>query len=254
MSPEERRGAILDLARQKRELTVEEIADQFHVSRETARRDLAYLDDRGLLRRVHGGAMQPKTASESAFRSRLSENADAKRRIANAAARLFEEHDTVMIDSGSTTEALAVALAGANRLTVITNSVRIATLLWGGGANHRIHVLGGEFHGESGQMVGSLCIEQIAGFRADHAVLGVGAIDTMGNLMNFDVEEALIARAMIKYSRRVTVLADHSKFGRVALVKTCTLDDVARVVTDMPLTETIGRMMALNGVEVIIAS
>lgn len=253
MIPEQRRAAILELARQKNELTVDEIAGRFGVSRETIRRDLAHLDERGLLRRVHGGALQLKTAAEAAFHERLNENAEAKTRIGRAAAGLFEENDTIMIDTGSTTEAFALELASMSRLTIITNSVRIASRFWAEGTQRRVYVLGGEFRGETGQMLGSLCLEQIAGFRADHAVLGTGAISASGDLMDFDVEEALVARAMVKHARQVTILADHSKFDRVALVRTCTLDDVAHIVTDAPPPAAIAHIMALKGVQLIVA-
>src|ERR1700733_10693616 len=111
MIPEQRRGAILELARQQSELKVEDIASRFGVSRETVRRDLAQLDARGLLRRVHGGAQKPQTAAEAPFRERLIENADAKERIARTTARLFQDDDTLMIDTGSTTQGLACELA-----------------------------------------------------------------------------------------------------------------------------------------------
>lgn len=125
MIPEQRREAILEMARQNSELKVESIASQFGVSRETVRRDLAQLDARGLLRRVHGGAQPPQTGAEAPFHKRLIDNADAKERIGQAAARLFRDGDTLMIDTGSTTQALAAELAD-RQLMIITNSVEVA--------------------------------------------------------------------------------------------------------------------------------
>ena len=113
VNPENRREVILELVRQNKELRVDEIAERFGVSRETIRRDLAQLDARQLLRRVHGGAERPRIGIEANFRQRLTENRDAKARIASAAAALFDENDTLMIDTGSTTEALRQLLVHA---------------------------------------------------------------------------------------------------------------------------------------------
>jgi DeoR/GlpR family transcriptional regulator of sugar metabolism len=169
MVPERRRGAILELARQNSELKVEDIASRFGVSRETVRRDLAQLDARGLLRRVHGGAQKPQTAAEAPFDKRLIENADAKERIARTAARLFQDGDTLMIDTGSTTQALAQELAR-RRLMIITNSVGVARSLYQPGSLARIHLVGGEYRGETGEMLGSVALDQIQRYRADHGL------------------------------------------------------------------------------------
>ena len=81
-------------------------------------------------------------------------------------------------------------------------------------------------------MLGSVALDQIRRYRADWAILTVGAIDPAGGFMDFDVEEAMVARAMIQQCARVTVVADHSKFGRVAMAQVCALEEVARLVTD----------------------
>lgn len=252
MIPAQRRGAILELARQQSELKVEDIASRFGVSRETVRRDLAQLDAQGLLRRVHGGAQKPQTAAEAPFRERLIENADAKERIARTTARLFQDDDTLMIDTGSTTQALARELAR-RRLMIITNSVGVAQNLYGSGSIARVHLVGGEYRGETGEVLGSVALDQIRQYRADHAILTVGAIDAAGGFMDFDVEEAMVARAMIRQSEQVTVIADHSKFGRVAMAQVCPLDGVARVVTDRPPNPIMAEALRSAGVEVHVA-
>jgi DeoR/GlpR family transcriptional regulator of sugar metabolism len=252
MIPEQRRGAILELARQNSELKVEDIASRFGVSRETVRRDLAQLDARGLLRRVHGGAHQPQTAAEAPFHKRLIDNADAKERIARTAARLFKDDDTLMIDTGSTTQALAAELAH-RRLMIITNSVGVAQNLYRPGALARVHLVGGEYRGETGEMLGSVALDQIRRFRADQAILTVGAIDAVGGFMDFDVEEAMVARAMIQQSEQVTFIADHSKFGRVAMAQVCALGQAARLVTDRAPDSAMDAALRAAGVEIHIA-
>lgn len=251
--PERRRDAILELARDSNELKVDEIAERFGVSRETIRRDLAQLDARGLLRRVHGGALKPQTATEAPFRERLIDNAEAKQRIARTAARLFEDNDTLMIDTGSTTEAFASELAGAGQFTVITNSTEVAGRLHRGGSVSRVYLIGGEYRGETGEVLGSVVLDQISRYRADHAVLTVGAIDAADGFMDYDVEEAMVARAMIRQAQRVTVIADHSKFGRIAMAKVCDLASITRLVTDLPPPVPLQDAIRASGIELIVA-
>jgi DeoR family transcriptional regulator, glycerol-3-phosphate regulon repressor len=242
------------MSRRGANLAVEEIADRFGVSRETVRRDLARLDDAGLLRRVHGGAVVPHLSNEPPFHERLKLNMEAKRRIGLAAAALFEPGDSVMIDTGSTTEQFALALATKTDITVITNSNRIAMAISAGHGRNRIFVLGGAFHGDSGQILGSLCIEQLANFSVDHAVLGVGALSADGCLMDYDVDEASLARAMIARAQTVTILADHSKLDRRALVTICQLGAVTRLVTDVAPYGPIAEMLAASRVPAIVAA
>src|SRR5690349_225434 len=166
MGPEERRGAILDLIRLSQVVKVDEIAARLEVSRETIRRDLALLDGQGLLRRVHGGAQRPKTAQEAPFRERIAENTGAKERIARAAAALFDAGDTLFIDTGSTTEFFAAALGRAKAYRVITNSIGVAARMHEGGGGSQTYLLGGQYRGEAGQMLGPIALEQVAKFRA----------------------------------------------------------------------------------------
>jgi len=248
-----RREAIVELARQGNPLSVEEIARQFNVSRETVRRDLGRLQSQGLLRRVHGGAMPAQTGWEAAFRQRMVDNASAKRRIAALAATLFRENDTLMIDTGTTTLVLAGELALALKVSVITNSFAIARQLGTGSAQHRVYVVGGEYRAETEQTLGSACLEQIASYRADHAVLSCGALGPDGAIMDFDLEDAMVARAMINQAESATLIVDHSKLDRVAMAKVCDLELIDRLITDAPPPPHLAEIMAAAGVDVLVA-
>lgn len=252
MGPQLRRQEILMLANTHASVSVDEVARRFGVSRETARRDLARLDAEGRLRRVHGGAL--KTAVEPALGQRMTENAPAKQAIARAAAALFEAGDTLMVDAGSTTAFFASALAEAPRLTLMTNSVEVAARAGAAAVHHRIYLIGGEYHAEAGEAVGSVALEQIERFRADHAVITVGAIDALRGVMDYDVEEAMVARVMLRQARRLTVLADATKFARVALVQVCELAAVARLVTDRVPDAALAEAMRRAGVQIVVAS
>jgi len=254
MTPFQRREAILSMARTGESLRVDEIAERFEVSRETIRRDLSLLDSNGLLRRVHGGAQRPRAAEELPFRERMAEMAEEKQRIARAAAALFRSGDTLMIDTGSTTQAFAGALALSEKFTVITNSIGVALALDRGEGANKVYVIGGEYRRDAGAMLGSVAVDHIAQFRADHVVLTVGAVDATGGFMDFDVEEAMVARAMIGQAEQVTVLADHSKLGRMAMTRVSPLHEVSRLVTDQPPPDALALALKRHGVEIVIAT
>lgn len=231
-----RRSAIIEMIAQKKQITVEELALAFKSSRETIRRDLASLDAGGLIQKYHGGARlraAPSriTATEARFKTRLSENNEAKRAIANAAATLFRDGDALFIDTGSTTVIFAEALSRLQNLTVITNSTAIAALLAGAERRHRVYLIGGEFAPDASETVGALAIEQIRRFNAQHAVLTAGAIQPSG-ILDFDIKETDIARAMIEQSKTVTVLADHSKFGKAGVFQVADIASIDSIVTD----------------------
>lgn len=253
MKPRERRHAILELSHTGASLAVDEIAARFAISRETVRRDLARLDRDGLLRRVHGGATVPRSGTEPPFLERQQLHMEAKRRIGLAAAALFEPGDSLLIDTGSTTEQFANALATKTNLTVITNSSRIATAVSGIARTNEVYVLGGAFRADTGQILGSLCIEQLGLFTATHAVLGAGAISVEGRVMDYDTDEAQLARMMISRAKHVTILADSAKIGRSALMTVCEARAIHRLVTDQPPPKPLQEVLASAQVEIIVA-
>jgi DeoR family transcriptional regulator, glycerol-3-phosphate regulon repressor len=253
MVAEGRRQAILALAQQGGELRVDELAQQFNVSRETMRRDLDLLQSQGLLRRVHGGALPAQTGAEAGFKHRLVANSEAKQKMAKLAAGLFRRDDTLFIDTGTTTLMLGAALASVNRLTVITNSVGVARLMSGPGVDHRVYIVGGEYRPDTEQILGSASVAQIEQFRADHAVFSCGALDRDGTLMDFDLEEAMFAKAIIEQARTATLIIDSSKFDRIAIAKICDLAPIDRVVTDRLPPPHFVELFRANEVELLVA-
>jgi DeoR family glycerol-3-phosphate regulon repressor len=235
------------------QITVNRLAAQLDVSKETIRRDLRELAERRLLRKVHGGAVTTQTAHESDFSLRVTQQRVEKQRIAECAAALFAPGDSLFIDAGTTTAIFAGELAKRSGLTIITNAVDVAARLWHGGGRNRVHLLGGEYRGDPAESVGPQTIEQITTFRADHAVLTIGAVDADGGFLDFDMDEAKIAAAMVRQAGAVTVLADSSKLGRLALVKVCDLKEVARLVTDLAPPKPLGKALHAADVEVMVA-
>ncbi|QIB33510.1 DeoR/GlpR family DNA-binding transcription regulator [Ancylobacter pratisalsi] len=251
-----RHQEILTLLARSGEMSVEALADQLQVSRETVRRDLARLDAAGRLRRFHGGAKAiavppPVMEKEWPFAQRMAQNAAGKKSIADAAAPLFQPDDSLFIDTGSTTVAFAEALAGARALVTITNSPRIAAML-AANHSHKVFLIGGAYGADAGESLGPLALEQIAKFRVRHAVLTIGAIDPTC-VMDFDLQEAEVAKAMIERADRVTVLADHSKFERRAVFEVAPLSRVHTLVTDIAPTEPMAKAIEAAGIRQIVA-
>jgi DeoR family glycerol-3-phosphate regulon repressor len=253
MKPLERREQIVRLVRENSRVSVEDLAVMLGASKETVRRDLSGLAEEGRIRKVHGSAVLPEATSENSFDIRMNESAPHKKRIAKRAAQLFKPGDSLFIDTGTTTLMFAEALAESTGLTVITNSASIARVMGQGRGKNKVFLLGGEYREESSQNLGSFVLEQISRFRADHAVLTVGAISQFG-AMDFALEESDVARAMVAHARSVTVLADSSKLGREALFPWSPLAGLDRLVTDqLPEGSALTNALGVARVEVILA-
>lgn len=256
MALSSRHDEILALVARAGELSVEALAEQLQVSRETIRRDLARLDATGRIKRRHGGAMAlatsgPTIETEWPFAHRMAQNAVGKRAIAVAASRLFQADDSLFIDTGSTTIAFADALTSRHSLVIVTNSPRIAATL-APDHTHKVFLIGGAYGVDAGESLGPLALEQIAKFRVRHAVLTVGAID-QSSVMDFDLQEAEVAKAMIARADRVTILADHSKFDRRAVFEVAPLGRVDTLVTDLQPGEAMTASIRNSGIELIVA-
>ncbi|MFC1681855.1 DeoR/GlpR family DNA-binding transcription regulator [Pseudomonadota bacterium] len=216
MRPRERQSTIADFIRQKGRVSVNELAATFQSSPETIRRDLGVLSDAGKIRKIHGGATQPAICGEGPFQQRMGENVAAKRAIARNAARLLSPGDTLFVDTGSTTLAFAEELVEIDDLTVITNSAEIAKVIGNGNRTATVFLVGGNYNSDNHETVGAMAIEQIRAFRAHLAVLTVGGLDADAGAMDYSADEAQLARAMIERSGKVIMLADSTKFGRIA--------------------------------------
>ncbi|MDQ0137572.1 DeoR family glycerol-3-phosphate regulon repressor [Neorhizobium galegae] len=256
MKPAARREEILRLLDETGEVTVEDLAERFDASRETIRRDLSDLDTGGHIRKFYGGAraliFKDSSLYESEFDARMKERKAEKAAIARQAASLFAEGSVLFIDTGSTTIAFAEALARRRNMTVITNSPQIARILAQAEMRHRVYLVGGEVAAEGRETLGAMAVAQIAYFKAEHVVLTVGAITTSA-LMDYDLRETEMARAMIAQAQSVTVLADHDKLGRPAVFEVAVLKEVTRLVTDSPPTLEMATALAAAGVDVILA-
>ncbi|GHB21539.1 DeoR/GlpR family DNA-binding transcription regulator [Salinicola rhizosphaerae] len=251
MRPSDRHQRIMDTLRMRERASVSELADIMQASQETIRRDLNALADQGLLEKFHGGASLPPAGDrENAFQTRLHEHASEKQMIARHAASLFRAGDSLFIDTGTTTLMFARALAGKQPMTIITNSLQIAGTL--GSTGHRVFTIGGEYHADADENLGTLALDQIRRFNAEHAVITVGALDRDG-AMDFSLEEADVARAMVAQASSLTVIADGSKLDRRALFQIFPLARIDRLVVDRAPTPELARALDEAGVELYVA-
>jgi DeoR family transcriptional regulator, glycerol-3-phosphate regulon repressor len=245
-----RQSEILAMLRQSGRVGVEELATHFGVTLQTIRRDLNELSDAKALVRVHGGAMIASGVANLAYEARQHVAQQSKRLIGEAAARLVPDNASLLINIGTTTEEVAKALSGHSGLLVITNNLHVANELYRNKAVQVI-VTGGSIRQGDGGIVGAVTVAQIEQFRVDMAIIGTSAIDPSGILLDFDVHEVEISRAIIEHARKIVLVADSSKFSRTAPVKIAELSEIDIFVTDRLPSEEVAEMCRRCGVEVI---
>jgi DeoR family fructose operon transcriptional repressor len=252
--PEERQQAIAALVAERGRVAVTAVAEEFGVTTETVRRDLAVLERSGVLRRVHGGAVPAGTLTlvEPGLGERHSTRSEAKRAIAAAALDLLPRSDgSIALDGGTTTAALADLLPADRRLLAVTSSVPIAARLAAKGIN--LHLLGGRVRGVTQCAVGEATVQALADLRVDVAFMGANGISSRHGFTTPDEAEASVKRAMVRAGQRVIVLADSSKLDREHLVRFAALDDVDVLVTDTEADPGIVAELEKADIEVVLA-
>ncbi len=234
MSQSLRHPEILDIARRDGKVTVDGLSEHFGVTLQTIRRDLTDLAEAGRLERVHGGAVLPSGTTNIEYAERRLLNADAKTAIARACADQISDELSLFIGIGSTTEVVAAALLTHRNLVVVTNNINVANIL-SANPGCKVALTGGHLRRSDGGLVGSLAVDTIRQFKFDLAVLGCSALDDAGDLLDFDLQEVVVSRAVLATSRAAFLVADGSKFRRHAPARIASLADVSAFFTDSPL-------------------
>lgn len=253
--PEERQQAMAARVGDRGRLAVAALADEFGVTTETVRRDLAALERAGLVRRVHGGAVPAGalTLVEPGLGERHRSHGEEKRAIATAALALLPGAEgSIVLDGGTTTAALAEILPPDRRLLAVTSSVPIASRL-SVTAGITLHVLGGRVRGLTQCAVGETTVRALADLSVDVAFLGANGITPGHGFTTPDDAEASVKRAMVRAGQRVVVLADSSKLGREHLVRYAAVDDVDVLVTGRNADPELVADLEKAGVEVVLA-
>lgn len=234
MAANPRQMKLLQVVRSRGMATVEELADQLEVTLQTVRRDVQRLADAGLVMRFHGGVRTPSSTVENlAHQQRQALHAAGKAAIARQIAAAIPNDCSLMLNIGTTTEAVARALAHHRGLRVITNNLNVAALL-SGNAQCEVIVASGVVRSRDRGIVGESTVDFIRQFRVDIAVIGISSIESDGSLRDFDYSEVRVAQTIIEHAREVWLAADHSKFNRAAMVELARLDQVDRLFTDAP--------------------
>jgi len=243
-----RQRDILETLRQTRQVDVTELAQRFGVTGMTIRRDLAELDEAGLLQRVHGGAIIRRAP---AYGSRASTRVSEKAAIARAVAHLVEPGAAVGIDTGTTCHAVAAELAHRSDLTVVTNALHAAMTVREGGS--RVIVLGGLLTPEL-SLVNPGTAQQPPQVHLDLLILGCGGLSIDRGITYFDLTEVEVRRMLAGLADRVIVAADHSKFDHKKAMVLGPLDLIDVLVTDRTPPEPLRTALAAAHVDVVVAS
>jgi DeoR family glycerol-3-phosphate regulon repressor len=246
---ERQRGILARLQSDGGVRSVVGLAKDLGVSDETVRRELRILEEQGSVVREHGGARLTAQVFEGPLMQRMEENAAAKQRIARAAAKFVQDGMILFIDAGTTSCFIARQLVNHRSLTVITNSLQVATEL-GGINGNRLFLAGGQMDYDYRAFSDHSAQEYVSGFTPHLSILSVGAIDAERGLMDFHPGEAAMSRIAYATSERVLLGADATKFGRYGLIHTAPLSSVDILVTDEPLGDEYTR--AFGHAEVII--
>jgi DeoR family transcriptional regulator, glycerol-3-phosphate regulon repressor len=248
-----RQQRLLDEVNRRGSMSVEGLSQLLEVTAQTIRRDVSVLAQAGLLARFHGGVGLPASTVENiAYSQRRSLNAEGKRRIAHAVAARIPNGCSLILNIGTTTEAIARALLRHEDLRVVTNNLNVAAIL---SDNQRCEVIvcGGQVRSRDRGIVGEAALDFIRQFRVDIGLIGISSVENDGTLRDFDYREVKLAQAIIAQSREVWLAADHSKFTRRAMVQLAHLSQVDVLFTDQPLTPQLQACLEESGGECVVA-
>jgi len=244
-----RQPDILEIARTEGKVTVEGLAERFDVTVQTIRRDLSDLANEGKLERVHGGAILRSGVSNIGYEDRRGLNDEAKKDIAQRCAKAIPDGASLFLNIGTSTEAVARELLHHLNIMVVTNNMNVANILVAN-PDCQIMVAGGMLRRSDGGLVGDLTARVIEQFKVDYSVIGCSAMDEDGDILDFDVQEVGVSKAIIRQSRKTFLVSDHSKFSRNAPARIASLSEVDALFTDRPLSETLAKRCAEWGTEI----
>lgn len=231
MELSQRQKQILSYLKLHEDVQIDELAEMFEVTPQTIRRDVNYLCQHGLARRVHGGLNLPAVLTNSTYQFRSQVESEIKLAMAKEVAKAIPEGATVMMGIGTSVTYVAQFLSNIHKLRVITNNIQAARILESN-ANIEVFLAGGLVRSEHQDIVGQSVLNFFADFEADVGIIGCGSVTESLNAMEHETQEAEISKAIMANSRQTWLLADSSKWARFASVKVASLDSLARIYTD----------------------
>jgi|GEM_PF-6967 DeoR family transcriptional regulator, glycerol-3-phosphate regulon repressor len=248
-----RHDKIQQLVQTKGFVTIEFLSREFNVTPQTIRRDINTLSKTGKIHRYHGGAGAPSSSENVAYTERKVMCLTEKQQIAQLIAERIPDHASLFINIGTTTEEVAKALClHHQRLRVVTNNLNVASI-FSGNENFEIIVAGGLFRHRDCGIIGEAAIEFINKFKVDFGIIGISGIDLDGTLLDFDYREVRTARAIMQNSRHVFLAADHTKFGRNAMVRLGNIGEINALFTDRQPPTALTEILAEQNVGLYVA-
>lgn len=247
-----RRRAIVEAVHRRGYVSNEDLARLFDVAVQTIRRDIRTLEAEGALIRHHGGASASSSVENIAYAQRQIRNRREKDAIGAAAAAVIPDDASLFVNIGTTTEAFARALASHRGLRIITNNLHVAALLVGSEDCHVV-VTGGTVRMRDGGILGGDSLTMLDRYRADYGVIGISGIDEDGTLLDYDQEEIRASELIRANSRKILLLADHTKFSRRPLMNAGNIAGVSAFVTDRAPPEKVRALLEAHGVELLVA-
>jgi DeoR/GlpR family transcriptional regulator of sugar metabolism len=240
----ERRNDIVEKIRKFKTVKVQDLMSEYHVSIETIRRDLEFLEELGHLQRVYGGAVAQGyySRTEPEHKDREMTNSREKKAIGKKAASLISNGDSIFIDYGTTTIEMVRQLGDKKNLTILTNAVMVAqelTLIAQNTSGWKIILLGGEIRENELTVSGALTDSNLKNFYVAKTVIGIGGIDLEAGVTNYYFQEASTHRLAIERANTVIGLADYRKFGVTTLNQICPADKLDILVTDWMVPEAV---------------
>ena len=251
---EERQQAIMDRLRAHGKVTVEELSARFRVSAPTVRADLGRLEELGLLRRTHGGAISSSTTLfEPPYAQRQVIRYDEKRVIARAAASLIKEGETILLDAGTTTHEIAMQIKERKSLTVVTNSVVNALELMDN-SGIEVILIGGSVQPLRRATLGPLAVRFLQVFHVDRAFMAFNGIHPTSGYTVVDFDAAEIKQKMMDCADDVVVVSDSGKIGQIAFASVAPIQSGRLLITDTGISKEDNDSLSELGLEIMVCS
>lgn len=248
---QKRRNEIAEMIEKQHTVTNHELIEKFGISIETVRRDLAYLEKHGVLKRVYGGAVKNEIAkNEPLYISREQINSDEKERIAEATEKLINSDDIVFFDLGTTVEKVAKKLRKDKSIHAFTNAVRTAIVL--SEKSDEVILTGGKIRAGEYALSGGIAEENLSKFNIDKAIIGAAGITDTG-VSDFITDEALFRKKVIENAKEVILISDYTKFGVKAMCNVCDISCINVLVTDEKAPKEVLKSIEKKGIKVIVA-
>lgn len=247
-----RRDEIIRLITKTRKVRVDELTKLFNVSSVTVRNDLSYLDEKGILHKSYGGALiRDNVALDESILEKKKIHSDEKNRIGLAAAKMINDGDSIILDSGTTTSSIVKYIKNRKNLTVLTNAINIASEL-AGITDIEVILTGGKLRKKSFSLVGPQAELMLQSYYFDKVFLGVDGFDFSFGLTTPNYLEAQLNKLMVKVSQQVIAVADSSKFNRKSLCLITKPELIDVVITDKKITSDNVAKLKEIGIELII--